>query len=376
MSKNKNTAIFVVLPGVLPYSPLLAYMYEYEPGNFGLRITENYGFSYMHPLKFIEKSDGLICAEIDYESLFIGYHTMIKETIDNAIGFFDVIYVDYDAGVVKLLNIAGIKYVTLVPDMMDVNDWNKRMRLNDYSEAYTQSYNNRWFEEFKKMKELINRERCIVVDPDIIINTELYVKRYHEIIENTSDKNHTIVLSVFPGCGPAGHWYEYADKYNIEVVRISDFMYHTSIVDKEEPLFLSSCCALEARGEHVDDLSFHVSVKPNQNYPNNFIKHIKSLMGKMDFIVIHDSLKTRKVLTDNGIPFITIIPNPRLKTEWMSRVLSSGYTHEYAHYISLSWTALVGNIEHEPHGLEIVQLQSCENLVLSQIKEKYESLFK
>lgn len=248
MSKNKNTAIFVVLPGVLPYSPLPAYMYEYEPGNFGLRITENYGFSYMHPLKFIEKSDGLICAEIDYESLFIGYHTMIKETIDNAIGFFDVIYVDYDAGVVKLLNIAGIKYVTLVPDMMDVNDWNKRMRLNYYSEAYIQSYNDRWFEEFKKMKELINRERYIVIDPDIIINTELYVKRYHEIINNTSNMNHTIVLSVFPGCEPADHWYEYADKYNIEVVRISDFMYHTSIVDKEEPLFLSSCKALETRG--------------------------------------------------------------------------------------------------------------------------------
>lgn len=126
----------------------------------------------------------------------------------------------------------------------------------------------------------------------------------------------------------------------------------------------------------MDDLSFHVSVKPNQNYPNNLIKHIKSLMGKMDFIVIRDSLETRKVLTDNEIPFITIMPNPCLKTEWMSRVLEAGYNHEYAFYISRSWVSLVGSIEYEPYGLQIVQLQSCEHLVLSQIKEKYESLFK
>lgn len=193
---------------------------------------------------------------------------------------------------------------------------------------------------------------------------------------NEVTKMNTIVLSVYPCCGPKGRWYDYIDEYKIEVVRVTDFMYHITMHDDEESMILNRYAHTELSSDEISDLVSQFCTNPNPDYPGNFINHIKSLIGKVDFIIVNDWLQSRELLTENGIKFITVMPNFRLRTEWMTRILDAGYGVNHAISTSHLWATTVGTVEEEPHGLDIIRLQSCEHLDLDGVKRNYESLFK
>jgi len=57
----------------------------------------------------------------------------------------------------------------------------------------------------------------------------------------------------------------------------------------------------------------------NPDFPNNYITHIKSLIGKVDYILISSHENVRNGLAKEGITYALIYPSPRLKDVYIQR---------------------------------------------------------
>lgn len=57
----------------------------------------------------------------------------------------------------------------------------------------------------------------------------------------------------------------------------------------------------------------------NPDFPNNYIKHIKELIGKVDYILISSHENVRKGLAEEGITYAIVYPDPKLKDIYMNR---------------------------------------------------------
>lgn len=62
----------------------------------------------------------------------------------------------------------------------------------------------------------------------------------------------------------------------------------------------------------------------NPEFPKNYIEHIKSLIGKVEYIFVSTHEEVRNALFDNKIPFIVVYPNACLKSEFIERYKNRG----------------------------------------------------
>lgn len=57
----------------------------------------------------------------------------------------------------------------------------------------------------------------------------------------------------------------------------------------------------------------------NPEFPENYIAHIKSSIGKCDYIFVSTHLAVRKALESDGIDFTIVYPDHSCKAEWVGR---------------------------------------------------------
>lgn len=124
----------------------------------------------------------------------------------------------------------------------------------------------------------------------------------------------TIIVSAFPACGKT-HYHQHGDKYEV-----------FSTIDSDSSKF----------SWILDDEGNSTGVR-NPDFPSNYISHIKSNLGKVSFIFVSSHDDVRQALEDNNLPYITVMPYPNLKEEWVSRCIKRGNDEKFVALIENMW---------------------------------------
>ena len=74
-----------------------------------------------------------------------------------------------------------------------------------------------------------------------------------------------------------------------------------------------------------------------KDFPNNYIKHIKRLMGKKKRILISSHISVREALVKEKIPFIYVIPSLDRKEEFLNNYKERGNTAEFIENVDVNW---------------------------------------
>lgn len=74
-----------------------------------------------------------------------------------------------------------------------------------------------------------------------------------------------------------------------------------------------------------------------KNFPKNYIKHIKGLIGKKQLIFVSSHIEVRNALVHNGIPFIYVIPTLDRKAEFLNNYKERGSLKEFIDNVDRNW---------------------------------------
>lgn len=91
-------------------------------------------------------------------------------------------------------------------------------------------------------------------------------------------------------------------------------------------------------------------------FPENYIKHIKENIGKVDVILVSSHEEVRNALVKNNIKFLLVYPNKSLKSEYVKRYVERGSNEKFIEKISDNWNDWIGELEGQ---------DSCEKIVLN-----------
>lgn len=142
----------------------------------------------------------------------------------------------------------------------------------------------------------------------------------------------TIVVSAFPACGKS-----YFSSKNSSL-KVSD----------------------------SDSSNFHRNGRLDVDWYVN--GHIKSMIGKCDYIFVSSHLDVRHKMEKEGIKFVTVYPSLDSKDAFLKRMRERGNDEKFLKLLNTNWENWVGSIENEPHGEKIVYLN--KNECLSDVLEK------
>jgi len=107
------------------------------------------------------------------------------------------------------------------------------------------------------------------------------------------------------------------------------------------------------------------------NFPQNYINHIRSNIGKCDAIFVSSHEIVRKSLRDNGIEYILIYPNKSLLDEYLKRYRNRGSQDSFISLLENNWDLWIDSCENDPTTNKIVldREETIYNLYKSYINE-------
>jgi len=135
----------------------------------------------------------------------------------------------------------------------------------------------------------------------------------------------TFVISAFPACGKSYCFENHQEEF--------------SILDSDSSQF-----------SWIKDEDGNNTKERNPDFPQNYIKHIKKNIGKVDVIFVSSHEVVRKALADNNIKTIIVYPNKNLKSEWIRRFKERGNNEAFIKFISDNWGNFIDDIENEDSG--------------------------
>ncbi len=124
----------------------------------------------------------------------------------------------------------------------------------------------------------------------------------------------TLIISAFPACGKS-YYHEKGDKYD-----------HFTTMDSDSSKF---SWVLDSEGKSTD--------VRNPEFPENYMKHIKDNIGKVSFIFVSSHEEVRSALEQSGLSYVTVMPNPHLKDEWLSRCINRGNPKAFIELLDNKW---------------------------------------
>ena len=148
----------------------------------------------------------------------------------------------------------------------------------------------------------------------------------------------TIVVSAFPACGKS---------YMFNNCNGKPF----TILDSDSSEF-----------SWIKDENGINTKERDSNFPNNYIKHIKDNIGKVDVIFVSSHDIVRKALNENNINFFMVYPDKSMKKEWFRRYKERGNDEIFIKFISDSWDYFIDEIENEEKCLK--ERLSVDNLYI------------
>lgn len=95
----------------------------------------------------------------------------------------------------------------------------------------------------------------------------------------------------------------------------------------------------------------------NPEFPNNYIKHIESLIGKVDVILVSTHKEVIQGLIEAGIDFKIIYPNTKLKAYYLERYTKRGSDESFIELMDEMWDVFIMDIKCEVR-VPKIELQS------------------
>lgn len=82
-------------------------------------------------------------------------------------------------------------------------------------------------------------------------------------------------------------------------------------------------------------------------FPQNYLQHIKENIGKADIICISSHKEVREALVANGLPFVLIYPHRSLKDEYIARYTDRGNSHFFIELVEKNWDLWIDECEQQ-----------------------------
>lgn len=136
----------------------------------------------------------------------------------------------------------------------------------------------------------------------------------------------TIVISAFPACGKSWCFNNLKEKFDMSDSDSSNFSWIRTI---------------DTKGNEV-------KVR-NPDFPNNYIDHIKNLLGKKDFIFVSSHDVVRKALEEARIPYFLVYPDNTSdnKCLWTARMFNRESPTEMIDFIQNNWDDFIEQMKME-----------------------------
>jgi hypothetical protein len=90
-------------------------------------------------------------------------------------------------------------------------------------------------------------------------------------------------------------------------------------------------------------------------FPENYLQHIKDNIGKVDVICISSHKEVRDALVANNLPFTLIYPDKSTKDEYISRYTDRGNSSQFIELVEKNWGLWIDECE---------QQKGCKHIVL------------
>ena len=85
----------------------------------------------------------------------------------------------------------------------------------------------------------------------------------------------------------------------------------------------------------------------NPDFPNNYIKHIKENIGKVDYIFVSSHTEVRKALAKENIKFTLVVPDKKLLNDWLIRMYNRGNDDSFINTQINNWDKWLNEIDEE-----------------------------
>lgn len=159
-------------------------------------------------------------------------------------------------------------------------------------------------------------------------------KRCADVIETltSESKKRTIVVSAFPACGKT-YFSKHAEGLKV--------------LDSDSSSY---------RWINNDD---GCTKRPNPQFPQNYIHHIKMNLGVADFILVSTHNDVRKALRKAGINYLLVYPRVLMKDEWIMRCQSREYNGFPISLINDNWYSWIETCNEDvSRGVPCIRLAS------------------
>lgn len=139
----------------------------------------------------------------------------------------------------------------------------------------------------------------------------------------------TMVIAAFPGTGKSFCVKNENDKFN-------------GILDSDSSNF-----------SWVKDSNGNNTTERNPDFPNNYIKHIKENIGKVEVIFVSSHKEVREALEREGIEYILVYPNVFQKDDYIKRYKNRGSSDKFVRLLEANWDEWINECRTEEYPVRI-----------------------
>jgi len=100
---------------------------------------------------------------------------------------------------------------------------------------------------------------------------------------------------------------------------------------------------------------------PKDNFPANYIEHIKVAINDNAFVMVSSHDVVRQALVDNNIPYMLVYPAKELKAEYMQRYTERGSPQPFLDLMDKNWDSFVDGCKSQD-GCTHIELQAGQYL--------------
>ncbi len=97
------------------------------------------------------------------------------------------------------------------------------------------------------------------------------------------------------------------------------------------------------------------------DFPHNYMRHIKELLGETEVILVSSHKEVRDALVDNAIRFTLVYPQRSIKQRYMDRYRVRGSDAAFLSLLDKMWDTWIGELQEQPH-CERIELGEGEYL--------------
>ena len=93
----------------------------------------------------------------------------------------------------------------------------------------------------------------------------------------------------------------------------------------------------------------------NPQFPQNYIEHIKSNIGKYEYIFVSSHKEVREALVNSNLHFTLVYPEIGLKQEYIERYKQRGSSEKFIELLSNNWDLWIKELQNQ---------KGCNHVVL------------